>query len=265
MALKVEVLIPKKISLTAKPFLHAMANAIRTYGDSVTVSEDYRQMGDWLVLYGVGAPGRSDIRHAQLATGGRVIMWDLGYFGRLKYTGYLRCSVDTDHPPQWFDRTPPNPSRFGQLKIQLRDSYDPNGHIVLVGLGPKSRSYLNEPSWEEQKLAGLRARFPDRKIFFRPKPNNLYPDIKADLIDCESPIQDVLKGASLVVCRHSNVAVDAVVANVPYEAEDGAAMWLVGKPYTRENRLDFLYRLAWWQWRSVEAFFAWQFIRKTVR
>ena len=76
-----------------------------------------------------------------------------------------------------------------------------------------------------------------------------------------TPIEQVLAGARLVVCRHSNVAVDAVIAGVPFECEDGAAYWLQGKPYTVENRLDLLHRLCWWQWTCYEAPAAWRFIK----
>ena len=78
-------------------------------------------------------------------------------------------------------------------------------------------------------------------------------------------IADLLRGASLAACRHSNVAVDAVVAGVPFEAVDGAAMWLAGKDYTPANRLDFLRRLAWWQWKASEAHLAWDFAKEVAR
>ena len=71
-----------------------------------------------------------------------------------------------------------------------------------------------------------------------------------------------MRGARLVVCRHSNVAVDAVIAGVPVECEDGAAYWLRDKPYTPEVRRDFLDRLAWWQWKPEECMKAWEFIRR---
>jgi hypothetical protein len=68
-----------------------------------------------------------------------------------------------------------------------------------------------------------------------------------------------------VCCFHSSVAVDAVVAGVPYEAEEGAATWLLGKPFTTESRLDFMRRLAWWQWRPSEAPLAWAFFKRILK
>lgn len=76
------------------------------------------------------------------------------------------------------------------------------------------------------------------------------------------PIDEALRGASLVVCRHSNVAVDACVAGIPVECDDGAAAALYrGNPNpTREQRAEFLRRLTFWEWRPDEAAQAWDWI-----
>jgi hypothetical protein len=73
-----------------------------------------------------------------------------------------------------------------------------------------------------------------------------------------------LAGASLVICRHSNAAIEACIAGVPVECSGGAAHWLYSRTPrpTTEERLDFLYRLAWWQWRFIEMKSAWLFLMK---
>jgi hypothetical protein len=78
------------------------------------------------------------------------------------------------------------------------------------------------------------------------------------------PIEEALVGARLLVCRHSNCAIDATIAGVPFECEDGAAWWLAGKPFTAAARLDFLHRLCWWQWRHEESAQAWTFLREKL-
>lgn len=192
-------------------------------------------------------------------------MWDAGYFGRVsKGRGYMRMSVNRDHPQALLDKTPADPQRWMEHGISLRNVHDPKGHILLVGLGQKSRSYLGQEHWEAQKLNELHKRFPKHRVLYRPKPRHRSPSLGCDF-DATSPIENLLEGCSLVVCRHSNVAVDGVIAGIPFEAEDGAAMWLQGKPFTEENRLNFLHRLAWWQWKSTEADAAWAFLRRTVR
>jgi hypothetical protein len=104
------------------------------------------------------------------------------------------------------------------------------------------------------RLQAIRKAYPNRRVVYRPKPNN-----EAPLgIDCEQissgPIEEVLRGAFLVVCRHSNVAVDACIAGIPVVCEGGAASAIYGNDLTaprtvsREDRARFLQRLAWWQW-----------------
>lgn len=258
MAPSVEILITPNSSETALAMLNALRGAVTADGCKLRDTQYYEGKADVLILYGVGAPERDLARNKHVTSGRHVLMFDQGYFHRKKVVGYLRCSIDHDHPQAWLDRTPADPARWDALNIQLREDADPKGHIVLVGLGRKSRSYLRLQDWETLRLGQLRKRFPGRDIVYRPKPGS--PPMKLICrMDEHSTIEQLLKGAVLVSCRHSNVAIDAAVAGVPFEADDGAAMWLQAKPYTRENRLDFLQRLAWWQWRATEAAQAWQF------
>lgn len=220
--------------------------------DSVTRTGSYEGHSGWLVLFGVGAEVNDAARKRQLQRGGKALLWDLAYFHRSQY---FRMSINSDHPQQWFDRMNVTGERWESFGIPLRDEHDPDGHIVLVGLGRKSRKYLRQETWEAKKLAQLRQRFPGKRIVFRPKKND------PTRLDCEmdttSPIEDVIRGASLIVCRHSNVAVDGIVANIPFEAEDGAATWLKNLA----SRQEFLNRLAWWQWTPAEAKQAWEFAK----
>jgi hypothetical protein len=240
--------------------LKALARAAAAAGDSVIETRVFQGKSDWLVLFGVGAAVHDQARRAQIKRGGRALIWDLGYFGRKKGTGFLRASIDQDHPQELLDRTPPDPSRWDRLGIALREDADPGGFILLVGLGSKSRKYLNVVDWEQRALSSLRVRFPGRTVLHRPKPGHESPKLHCER-DADTPIDTLLRGCSLVVCRHSNVAVDAVIAGVPFETADGAAVWLARRPFTPENRLDFLRRLAWWQWMSTEADAAWSFLK----
>lgn len=250
--------------MTAGPFIAALARAAADAGDQVFQTGVYTGDNDLLVLYGVGEASRNEARKAQLASGKHALLWDLGYFGfHGKRDGWLRCTIDHDHPQAFLDHTDPDPIRWEQHEIKLRDDCRRDGHILLIGLGRKSRSYLNEPDWEADALERIRAQYPGQRIVYRPKPGHPSPHLNVDTDD-STPIAKLLQGASLVVCRHSNVAVDAVIAGVPYECEDGAAIWLRGRPYTRENRLDFLRRLAWWQWRASEAARAWAFAKRML-
>ena len=258
----VEFLRVQKLSHSMRPIMEAMVQAAWRAGDETLESSIYHGGRDWLVVTGVGMKANDNARKAQIAKGGRVLHWDHGYFRREKITGYMRMCIDSDHPQQWLDRTPADPARWDSLGLSLREDCDQNGHIVLVGMGAKSRAYQNQYHWEEAKAAELRRRFPRRRIVFRPKGRDSKRLHGFELVnDFTRPIEDVLRGASLVVCRHSNVACDAVLAGIPFECEDGAAAWLKDKPFDFDTRLDFLRRLAHWQYKPHEADAAWQFAK----
>lgn len=259
----VEFLIPSHGNAAAEPLLRALMQAALAAGHPVREGRQASHRCDWLVLFGVGSPQHDAARRQQVAMGGHCIHWDYGYVARDKIGGHLRLSIDQDHPQRWFDATAPDPSRWDALGVPLRKHTDPAGPIILVGLGTKSRTYLNDEDWESRTLARLEQRFPNRRILHRPKPGHGYTKLHCER-DTTTTIAELLRGASLVVCRHSNVAVDATIAGVPFECEDGAAAWLTGKPFTPAQRLDFLRRLAWWQWRVAEAPLAWAFIVATL-
>lgn len=254
---------PPGTNATGRRVLLALQSSARAGGVIANTVYDYKLgRAYWLILWGVGAPGRSAMRDQHIAAGGRVALWDIGFFKRTKRDGHCKVSIDQDYISGWLDQTEPDTQRWSDLGIALRDDYNPDGHVVLAGIGPKEHAYrghrLND--WESSKLAELKERFPGRRILYRPKPKRRYVELKCEM-DNESPINEVLHGAALVVCMHSNVAVDAVIAGVPFESEAGASIWLRGKEYTREVRLDFLQRLARWQYKTVEMAEAWMFIR----
>lgn len=261
--MQAEFLIPTDVR-NGGDLLRALAGAASRAGDKPLVRATLQGRSECLVLYGIGAPAAVEARKRVHLRDGHVVHWDAAYFSRGRKAGYFRVSIDDDHPQRWLDDTPDDPSRWVAHNVALREDHNPAGHILLVGLGRKSRSYHRAEDWEARKLAELQRRFPGRTIIYRPKPRHPHP-ILAVGTDSTTPIEQLLKGCALVVCRHSNVAVDAVVAGVPYEAEDGAALWLTGKEYSPANRLSFLHRLAFWQWRADEADQAWSFLRARVR
>jgi len=252
----VEILRGKPPSPSADAVLLAMRSALIEAGEKVVETRQYKGGSEWLVLFGVGAAAHSVARDRHVAGGGKALLWDLGYWGRRKKVGYFKATLNSDHPQHLLDKAPANPSRWNRFGISLRNDFDKDGPIILVGLGRKSRDYLGH-DWEARAFADVRGRFPDRRVIYRPK--TFTDELK---LPCErndsSPIEDLLRGASLVVCRHSNVGVDAVIAGVPVETEDGAAVWLKGR---EDRRLEFLQRLAWFQWKPTEAAEAWVFMK----
>jgi len=251
-----EILIDQPMARRGERMLLALAKRAPPMTD---VEPSYRGTRKLLVIYGPGAPQRIDLIRRHKAKGGRVAMFDLGYWDRERL---MRLSIDSMHPtPEQIERT----QDTGRAAPALLEDADPDGPIMLVGLGRKSLFAYGHAhmSWETRKLKELRKRFPGRRILWRPK--GKAPQALPGAQMCYGiPIEQALKGCSLVVCRHSNVAVDAVAAGVPFEAEEGAATWLNGKPFTPENRASFLGRVAWWQWGPTEAVEAWSFVREAI-
>lgn len=222
-------------------------------------------------MYGCGSPEKGELMKLHKGPRRHVVCWDIGYFSRGKKGNrdFFRVCVDGLHPSiAQVEGTPEEPDRFAMHGITLRDDFDPTGHIIVVGLGRKSREGLGLTTWEAQALARARERFPGRKIIYRPKPTlRRYPDgVQWDRVDGVTPIEELLKGAALVICRHSNVALDACVAGIPVECEDGIAAWLYSRTTHPDpgQRLGLLRRAAWWQWRRAETRQAWEFLKSFV-
>ena len=271
MATSVEILISGDESVIGREVVKEATVAARELGLSVCVTTFFRGGSDWLCLWGVGHKDRDAARVKQISAGWRTACWDLGYIkaGKIPRESYLRVSVDYNHPWRMFDQTPTDLSRLLCLGVLLREDFDQGGPVILIGIGPKSRSHLGLNDRESKKLIELKDRFPNRQILYRPKPffkRGKYINRDKHImwpLTGEGPIEEVLYGASLVVCRHSNVAVDACVAGVPVECEDGAAFWLYrnGTSPNVKQRIDFLGRLAWWQYRTDEQVGAWKFLQ----
>lgn len=255
-----ELLIDPPMTTRATKFMRALAESAP---QGAIVSHAYGGRHRVLALYGPGAPRRMAVISQHLARGGRVAMWDMGYWNR---ESAMRLSIDDMHPTaEQLARAPAGP---GRREFALREDADPAGPVLLVGLGAKSVvAYGLQPmEWERARLREIKARFPGRAICWRPKGDKAVPLAGTSLRHGQS-IAEALQGCSLVVARHSNVAVDACVAGVPVECDDGAAAALYrGNPApSREERAEFLRRLSWWEWGRKEAPQAWSWIREVTR
>lgn len=239
---------------------------VRTAPRTVKVSVVAKPSGyaDFAVLWGLTAPHSLQDAARQTEAGGRIICLDLGYFSRDKPDPMIRVSIDHGHPWRLFDSTPSDDTRLRELPVSIWDGYQRDGHVVVVGLGDKSRS-KDLRYWERDVTEKLREEFPDRELVYRPKFKSSVRNIDGLITRADLDVRDVLKGASLVVCVHSNVAIDAVCAGVPFRCSDGAAYWLSDKEYSLENRVLFLRKLSYWQWRPSEAASMWKFLLEMLQ
>lgn len=260
-----EVVLAPRTAVRGEKMLRAMVEAAAGAGVRVAFTDRWRAKAPWLMTYGLGHPERRAHNLEHIRRGGRLIGWDLGYWHRdVPVSFSMRLTIDADHPHRMLVPMPAR--RFDAAGITLREDFDPTGPIILCGLGPKQRRMLGlgVQQWERRTLARLHREMPGRRVLYRPK----YAEHPLERCPTShGPIEDALRGASLLVCAHSNTAVDACIAGVPVECEDGAAFALYeNNPMpTRAQRLSFLRRLAWWQWTVPEAAQAWAFIKDRLK
>lgn len=256
-----EVWLPK-IAKRGQRMMEAMVATAEEAGIRVTVTQEYQGKAPWLMSWGLGHVGRRPYTDAHVRNGGRLIGWDIGYFNRDEY---MRLTVDADHPQKHLQ--PVTPDRWNDLGISLRTEHDPKGPIILVGLGRKSRLQFGFQglAWEIKKMGQIRKTYPGRKVLYRPKKEERLQGLQS----ISGPIEQAIKGASLVVCKHSNVAIDACIAGIPVVCEDGAAAAIynnnLASPAMPDmaTRRTFLEQLAYFNWHPSEARDAWKFL-KTV-
>lgn len=254
-----EILLPTVLSNRGRAMLEAMRDAAPTVGVAVRVTKEWKRKSIWLMSYGLGHPQRRLWTQEHLKKGGRVIGWDLGYWHR---DCAMRLTLDQDHPQRHLVDMPGD--RWDATGFTLRNDADPAGPILLCGLGHKQRTLqgFKQQSWELGQLAAIRAAYPGRTVLYRPK----RPEELKGCAVAPGSIEEALRGVSLAVVNHSNVAIDACIAGVPVVCQDGAAAALYGKDLRKpvapseSERLRFLRNVAWWQWKPDEATEAWKFL-----
>lgn len=250
-----DILCNSQTNRKARPLLEALQRGAEAAGfDARLVDHAQVRPKAWLFVYGLGGLDR-----VHYASRGRVVAFDLAYWDRKGTSRKYRVSIGGFHSPdRIFNGNYPGPMRWQAAAMPIvPKGGDPNGPILLVGNGPKSTA-VGAAGWTAEKSRELRKVFPDRKVWHRPKPDRMVePGVLCDAVVTEEPIEEVLKRVSLVVCRHSNVAVDACRLGVPVVCEDGAAASIYPKHFDGEQpglrrRTEFLHRLAWWQWSPSE-------------
>jgi hypothetical protein len=225
----------------------------------LTVTTTYSGHAPWLLLWGPGAPDRRDLMQRHVAAGGRAIALDLAYWNRSVKT---RLSIDTAHPQAWVMRQTWPARRLAQDLPFIGNLWKPTGPILLAGIGQKAKAQYGAvvDAWEEETIGACRVRWPHRAITVRPKPQGF-----------TGSVEDVLRGVSLVVTWHSNIAVDAIRCGIPVICRDGAAAAVCPSevpdeptPLPVEVRDRFLANLAWFQWAPYEASACWTFLKELL-
>jgi hypothetical protein len=211
----------------------------------------------WVVLWGPGDPARAAVMREHVAAGGHAIALDLGYWQR---ETSFRVSIDAPHPQAWVMRRDWPTERFKQSGAPTGSAWNPKGPILVAGIGGKAHVQYGGDAvfaWEREQIRECQRRW-DRPVLYRRKlPSG--PSL-TDVPPAPSlPIDQMLKGVSLVITWHSNVAVDAIRWGIPVVCRDGAAAAVCPstvpddpRPLDEALRKRFLYNLAWFNWVPSE-------------
>lgn len=265
---------PKLRALRRKPrtLIKSIANEGRKLGKDLVMAEEYTP-ADRMILYGWGGQLQQQCirRHS-----GDYVAFDLGYWLR---DGFFerkwRVSINGFHCPERIMAGPtPSDERMVREKIYVHDdARKGSDRILLVGTAPKSQR-VGANGWTAKMSQQLRKQFPNSTIVYRPKPERpaekgvVYHELSRG-----GTIEQAIARCGLVVCRHSNVAVDACRLGIPVVCEDGAASAIYpGKlshwedQPNKELRRDFLTRLSWWQWsiREVQKGGFWEWLENEL-
>lgn len=244
--------------------LQGLHDTALLHGVTPRMSTRYEGGRHVLVMWGPGHPAHFAVFRRHRKAGGVVVIFDMGYWDQGRGStalGMNRAAVNGLHPDNIIMRIRWPEPRPGYTLPVLRDDWRQRGRVMIVGLGPKTREQygLREGEWERGTLSKIKAAWPSARVVLRPKPGVPFVNIGIPVV--EGPIEDELMGAHAVVCRHSNVAVDAIKAGVPAICEAGAAAAICPSridgiedivPIERARREDFLNRLAWYQWTAAE-------------
>lgn len=264
----IEILAPRGLHEKGR----AVIAAVRAGVPGAAVVHSPTGRAQWVIGWGPGAREQVAVCDKQVRCGRRYLGLDLGYWQRIGDDRHLRITVDACHPQARVMERDLPADRWEQSGLTVSNDHDPDGHVLIIGMGRKSREQFGFHGlmWEAKALQRVMAsKYAKRRIVYRPK-----GDAHERLPGCQTMgkdkqgIREALKGAALVVCRHSNVAVDAILQGVPVACQDGAAAAIChadidgARPLDDELRLRFLRNLAWWQWTAAEirAGKMWEFV-----
>lgn len=238
----------------------AVQQGARAAGRKVAIVAGLTDRCRVAVIWGAGHPEMLRLMQQTVARGVPVIAWDGAYWHR---GTHYRFSINAPHPQAVIMARAFSDHRFKSFRVEMREDWNRSGPVVLVGQGIKcARMYDEHPGeWERAMALAIRQRWPDRPIHFRPRPQGSghCKMLTGCITRTEPRINDVIRSASLVVTRHSNVAVDAIVAGIPAVSESGAAAAVcprrledAGPPLDEKARRQFLANLAHFQWSLAE-------------
>ncbi len=259
---------------------HAMHKGIRRYEAQVELLPDHRYRQprhDIAIFYGLAGNLRR-VFHEYRAEGRKAVYIDLGYWGRRnknRYDGYHKLSLNGRHPTDYFQAVPHPADRFEHFGIDIAPWRQSGRHIIVAGMSAKGATCEGfvPQQWEGQTITALR-RLTDRPIVYRPKPSWIgAKPIAGSTFQPGIALVDALDNAWAVVCHHSNIAIDAILAGVPVVCTQGVATKIASGDLScieslpmPDNRAQWAADIAYAQWSmdEMESGAAWLHLAEEV-
>jgi len=261
-----------------KTIARALTRGARSIGLKFSTKEAGEFSGKFssetVAFYGVHKHLR-EVYDDVLHSSSNLLFFDLGYFGLgARINGSLgncfhRVGLNDRHPNKYFRNRTHSDARFVRLNLNpgfIKKREKRGDYILVAGMGEKVADFLGMPagSWESAAIEELRD-YTDRPIIYRPKLKNARtrpPPIQGTTYSNYPPIQTDLARSWCAVVHQSNVAIDALLADVPVIVTGGGAASAICHDdisnvddITRldeDFRRQFFYDLAYTQWTVNE-------------
>lgn len=243
----------------------AMVNGIMRCGAKADLraSHTYRRVEHDVAIFYGWANGLRKV-FDDYRRDGKAIYVDLGYWGRRKrtrYDGYHKLVLNSRHPTDYFQRTAHPGDRFAMFGIPIKPWRETGRHVLVAGMSGKAAAAEGwaPHEWERRTITELR-KHTDRPIIYRAKPNwNEARPISGSTFDNTTPLEEALRGCHAVVCHHSNVGIEALLAGVPCISPGGVASLLssrhisdIENPPMLDGREQWAADLAYTQYSLAE-------------
>ncbi len=216
--------------------------------------------GDIAIAYGWINELTDKVFSTYQSAGLPFVFVDLGYWDRGP-EGHYRVGINDWDTAKHMKRGCPD-DRFRALNVPLRDDWNRKSKkVMIVGMSGKAAwtHGYKEGEWENNTRLDLIGNDHFKKmgyeVYVRQKPNKQNRRM--------SPIEEDLRDCRFVVSHHSNVAVDALVAGVPYWAKKGVGSLLSPPEFDipsislpsfpdDERKMNLLHDIAYAQWTPAE-------------
>lgn len=269
-----------------KSFIQGLENSGQSFTISQKTGFDESQIGPSTILVTGRLAASDHLLRACARKKADFVYFDKGYTHRgwgTQNKGYMRFSLNSLHPLDYFQDVPRPPDRWEKLGIKLKPPRKNGRNIIFAGCTTKFANFHGlDPVEYAKNIVNSIRKITDKPIIHRPKPGarndeNYNPVPNTMLSNNTRTIEQELKDAYALVTFSSNAAIDAMIAGVPaFVLGPGIGrpiantdLKMLNSPFfpPEEMRYQFFCDLAYCQWngREIEEGLVWQDLKKILK